>query len=239
MIKVFIYAFALSLFCYGAWQLFLSFQYGAAPGNWKRVDGWLTEELEGFNLPGSKGEKLNALLDQPSVAYAYKVDGLLYYERKELPPCLAPVRAALNGEVSKGEAGGEDDFQFDSNEKIANLLGKHARFNPSTRKMEIQTSTGMIISTDYATNQLGAKWEELPEEQWSDYLYPIKIRYNPDNPHQSVTEPDLLKGAQTLLISGLIFMVIPILMVVALKVHENLTKPDELPDPFQPGGVRR
>jgi len=97
----------------------------------------------------------------------------------------------------------------------------------------------MIISTNYATNQLGAKWEELPEEQWGDYLCPIKVKYNPSNPHQSVTIPDLLKGGQTLLISGIIFMVIPILMVVALKVHENLTKPEELPDPFQQRGPGR
>lgn len=112
----------------------------------------------------------------------------------------------------------------------------HARFNPETRKMEIQTSPGMIVSTNYATNQLGATWEELPEERWGEYLCPIKVKYNPNNPHQSVTVPDLLNGGQTLLISGIIFMVIPILMIVGLKVHEHLTKPEELPDPFQPRG---
>src|SRR5262249_33635741 len=105
MIKLFIYAFAISLFCYGAYQVVTSFQYGAVGANWKSTDGWLTEELEGFDLPGDHGEKLNALLDQPSVAYAYKVDGLLYYERQELPPCLAPVRTALNGDLNASNGG--------------------------------------------------------------------------------------------------------------------------------------
>ncbi|MCA9804837.1 MAG: hypothetical protein KC777_22865 [Cyanobacteria bacterium HKST-UBA02] len=235
MVRIAIILVALGIFLLGGYEIMLSFTWPSNASGWQKTEGWLTD-LGGeyaFRLPGRKARALRFLIQDQHVAYVFFVNDAMYYKYLELPPNLAPVRAALN----KQPAGNDNDLE-DMEEDFSSGYDARpaARFNPETRKLEILTEPGTTISTNFATSHMGDKWEEVGKEAWDQYLPRVTIKYNPKNPEESITEPDFLNGAPTLFWSGVTLIIAAILLTGAIFFHAWVTKPGEEPEPY--GGTR-
>jgi hypothetical protein len=244
MIKVVIYTLALSMLCAGSWELVSSWQYSNKANNWKPIEGWLTGIGDGefdFQLPSKKLKNINFFVSQPHASFVYFVDGLMYYQSQTLPPTLGIVRSSIvDSKLLAGVTGDtksvEESFAEDMESADDRPL---ARYNQDTKKLEVRTEDGMTISSNYGTSHLGEKWEELPRERWDDFMPRVKIKYNPEIPQDSVTDPDLLDGAETLKWTGIWCLIGGILMIAGMRFHEWVTKPAPEPDPFRSGPGRR
>lgn len=217
----------------GIIELQMAFQWPDDPPDWTATEGWLTDigAEYAFQLPGKKAKAIKFLIQDQHVSFVFFDKDNLIFKRLELPPNLAPVRAILN----KTSAAPEDwDDAFDPNSE--ELPG--ARWDDKLKRLEVLTERGMTLSSNIGglqtTNHLGAKWEAVPKEAWDQYLPRVKLKYNPKDPNQCITTPDILNGRQTLLWSGVTFVVAAFLIAAGLIFHHWVTKPEELelPDPL-------
>lgn len=214
MLKILFYPLAFCLACYGLWEFVLSFQYKAERDiakDWTPIEARLVDRGDGMRMPGliaiNPASFLVLLISKPFVEYKYTVNGKKYHHRDQLPPTFAPVRMVISSDIEKEVTPDPKD--------IKDLdLTQHIRYNPETGKPEIPDL------------------EELLEDNWDQYLPKVTIKYNPSDPEKSITDPDKLKGNETLLWSGVWCMILAGLAVGAMKFHEWVTKPTELPDPF-------
>lgn len=223
MIRIAIAVAAIAVFCLGVWEFVLAFQWPGKKTDWKVADGWIAD-VGGeytFNLPG-KARNIDFLIKDQQVTYVFFVGDQMYFKRLELPFNLAPVQAALKKPLSVEDL---ENFQLPNEHLPA------ARFNPETRQLEVMTDPGATISFSHITTHSGVKWAVVGREEWDRYMARIKVRYNPANPDQSITDPDLLNGTQTLIVSGLILVVVSLIMGGGVVFHSTVMQED-VPDPF-------
>lgn len=239
MIKQILTASAVALFALGAYELQLAFQWPKPAAGWKQTDGWLTGAgtEQSLGMPGKAGAileffgKNKKLVQMQQVSFVYFVNGALHYRRLDLPINLAPFFAAMKQSKKGEETSNRDPFE-DENQEVS-----LARFNEETKKLEVCTNQGttmeVTIGSNHAVNHFDQKWEEVPSQSWDQYMPKVIVKYNPANPNQSNTDPDLLDGANTLLWSGICFIGLSALLGAGV-VYDNLaTKPEPEPTPFQ------
>jgi hypothetical protein len=147
-----------------------------------------------------------------------------------------PINLSPFFEAMKQSNKGEKPFSrngFEEGDKEVSL----ARFNEETKRLEVCTDQGttmeVTIGSNHAINHFDQKWEEVPSSSWEQYMPKLLVKYNPANPNQSITDPDLLDGFNNLLWSGICFIGLSALLGAGV-VYDNLaTKPEPEPTPFQ------
>lgn len=75
---------------------------------------------------------------------------------------------------------------------------------------------------DQTTGQLKSNLNEFLDEQIEGNMPKVQIKYNPNEPQESLTDPDKLNGTETLLWSGICTLVLAIIAVFASR---NPVKP--------------
>ncbi|MBZ0187042.1 MAG: hypothetical protein K8F91_12415 [Candidatus Obscuribacterales bacterium] len=226
MFKVLFASIALSVFMWSIYSFVLSAQWSANAGpNWKVVDGWLVDIGGEYSLgmPGKLGRPFNLVITDQHVSYVYFVDDKLYFKNVELPANVFPVRVAIKELLP--------DFSKDIYD-IPNAHLAPAMYDPEKNRLNVVTDPGMVVTMNGLTSRSMVQYKEVGKEEYDNYLYRIKVRYNTANPEESITEPDLLDGASVLQKSGILLLVISVLMGLGLKLHLSVSKEEEIPDPF-------
>ncbi|MBX9692787.1 MAG: hypothetical protein K2Z81_10410, partial [Cyanobacteria bacterium] len=81
-----------------------------------------------------------------------------------------------------------------------------------------------MIGPDGRPN-LGLMLTYVPNDEESDFLRaPVKVKYRPSDPNESVTEKDEMNAYNTLVQSAIACIIISILVPAALFYHSYLTK---------------
>lgn len=211
MLKIMFFPLAFCLACYGLWEFLLSYQYKDVQDkskNWTTTQARLVERGDGIKPPGilglSPASFICLLISKPYLEYKYEVSGKKYRERQQLPPCITFVRLAISKDIT-------DDVQ------------------PDLSEIKELKESDLV---DPGTGKLKTNFNEMVEEQMEMHMPVIGIKYDPADPQKSVTDPDKLKGTETLFWSGIWSIILSGLAVAAAKFHEWITKPTELPDPF-------
>lgn len=75
---------------------------------------------------------------------------------------------------------------------------------------------------DQTTGQLKSNLNEFLDEQIEGNMPKVQIKYNPNDPQESLTDPDKLNGTETLFWSGICTLVLAIVAVFAAR---NPVKP--------------
>lgn len=206
MFRMLVYPLSFCAICYGIWLVLTANQWGDER---TKAKDWLSAEARLVDSDiGIRFNMLNPisypriLFAQPSITYTYKITGKKYEHETRLPPILTPVRISVARKIPEVK-------QPDPSEIKDIDFAQNIRYNPRTGKPEIQN------------------FDELMADSWDQYYPKVSIKYDPADPNQSITDPDMFMGQQTLLWSGIGCFVIAITLVLAMKFHEWVTKPSE------------
>lgn len=206
-LKIMFFPLAFCLACYGLWEFLLSYQYKDTQDkskDWKVTEARLVERNDGIRPPGILG------LSPASFV------------------CLLISKPYVD---YKYEVAGK---KYHERQQLPPCLTfvRLAISKDITDEVKPEVSDSDIDLVDPGTGQLKSSFDELLEKQLEAHMPVIQIKYNPADPEKSVTDPDKLKGTETLFWSGIWSIILAVLAVAATKFHEWVTKPAELPDPF-------
>jgi hypothetical protein len=206
-LKIMFFPLAFCLACYGLWEFLLSYQYKDTQDkskDWKVTEARLVERGDGIKPPGILGiTPASFICLLVSKPYVdYKYE--VASKKYHVRQQLPPCLTFVRLAISK-----------DISDEV---------------KPEV--SDADIDLVDPGTGQLKSSFNELLEKQLELHMPIIQIKYNHADPEKSVTDPDKLKGTETLFWSGIWSIILAALSVAAAKFHEWVTKPTELPDPF-------
>jgi len=209
MLKIMFFPLAFCLAMYGLWEFLLSYQYKEVQDKskgWKVTEARLVERGDGIRPPGILGiTPATFICVLISKPFVeYKYEVAgTKYRERQQLP---PCLTFVRLMISKDIT--EDVMPDPSEIKEVDLI-------------------------DPATNKLKTNMSELLQEQLESYMPKVQIKYNPNDPKESVTDPDKLKGTETLFWSGIWSIILAVLSVAAVKFHEWVTKPTEIEDPFK------
>lgn len=206
MFRMLVYPLSFCAVCYGIWLIMTSNQWGEERAKGK---DWLTAEARLIDTDiGIRFNFINPityprlLLAQPSITYTYKIAGQKFEKERRLPPILTLVRLSVARKIPEVK-------QPDPAEIKDIDISQNIRYNPQTGKPEIMNL------------------DELVADSWDQYYPKVTIRYDKDNPDDSFTDPDMLMGQETLLWSGIGCIIIAIGLILAMKFHEWVTRPND------------
>jgi hypothetical protein len=209
MLKIFFFPLAFCLACYGLWEFLLSYQYKDKQDkskDWIVTEARLIERGDGIKPPGVLGITPAAFICILISKPFVQYKYTVNGKKYEERQQLPPCLTFVRLVISKDI---EEDVKPD----------------PSELK-----DTDLI---DPQTGQLKSNLSDIMEERFESYLPKIQIKYNPGDPQESLTDPDKLKGTETLFWSGIWSIVLSAVAVGAAKFHEWVTKPTEEEfDPF-------
>lgn len=231
------------MFCllvYGVWLILASGAYNekfVKAKDWNTVEGRIVKRDEGVNF-----QMLNPfsypklLLCDPSITFAYTVNGKRYVKEDKLPLCLMFVRLATRGDYDPQAVNEDEEVSFDTMMKESMEL----------RRKSPQQAPDDITKHIYYGEDNKVKFKSLgtmiknatPSEEQMDIVRPrVMVKYRAGDVEDAVTEKDMIKGYECMRQSGIWSIIIAIAAVGGLFFHQWVTKPTE--EDLQPYGGRR
>lgn len=217
------------LLFYGVWLTLAAGTYKdkfEKAKDWSSVEGRIIKRDEGVNF-----SMLNPvtypkiLLCDPSITFAYTVNGKRYVKEDKLPLCLMPVRLATRGDYDPNAINEDEEVDFKTMMKESMAL--HQK-NP---KPEDDVTKHIYYDKDGSVKikHLGTMFKNaMPTEEESDVFRPrVMVKYRAGDVENAVTEKDQIKGYECMFQSGVWSIIIAILGSAALFFHRWVMKPSE------------
>ncbi len=204
MLRVLFYPLAFCLACYGLWEFLLSYQYkekNDKSKDWSVTQAKLVDRGDGIRPPG--------VLGMTPAAFLCVLISKPYVE----------YRYKVNG------------TKYTERQQLPPCLTFVRLAISKEIAQEVLPDASEIKEVDLIDEQTGeikSNLSEVLEERLESYLPTVTIKYNPSDPQQSVTDPDKLKGTETLFWSGIWSIILAAIAVGAMKFHEWVTKPTEI-----------
>lgn len=206
-LKIMFFPLAFCLACYGLWEFLLSYQYKETQDkskDWKVTEARLVDRGDGIKPPGMLGMSPASFICLLISKPFVDYKYVVAEKKYHVRQQLPPCLTFVRLAISKD----------------------------ITEETKQDVPDADIEFVDQDTGQLKSSFDELLEKQQEMHLPVIQIKYDPADPEKSVTDPDKLKGTETLFWSGIWSIILAVLSVAAAKFHEWITKPTETPDPF-------
>lgn len=225
MIRVLFIVISISLFIGGGWSILQSSNWPTKENpDWKSTTGWITEISDGYERDKDPNPA-EFMLSDKHVSYVYFVEGKMYFKDLNLPVNVYPFRVGIKTLIPHYRVN-----PFDA----PNAPLAAARFNAKFNRLEVVTNPGLVASVDGMARRSQVKYKTVTKpEELNHYLNAIKVVYNPEDPYQSITDPDILDGNTVLMRSGIILIVLGIVVIGGIIFHMSVTKEQKIPDPFE------
>ncbi len=228
MFKLISYPIMFILICYGVWLLLAAGQYKdkfVKAKDWNTVQGRVVMRDEGVHFQIYNPMTWHQILVcQPSITFAYTVNGKRIEKTDKLPPCLMLVRIATRGDYDPNGVDEENEPTFrQMMEESAAVRAKHPR-EPVDISKHIYMQDGKVQFRSLGKLMDATK---ISEEERDVFRPRVEVKYRAGDPEEAVTDKDMIKGYEAMFNSGVWGIIIGIVGAAALFFHQWVTKPSQ------------
>lgn len=230
MSKAIFYPLMFCLLVYGIWLMLAAGAYKdkfEKAKDWNTVEGRIVKRDEGVDF-----QVLNPLsypkifLCDPSITFAYTVNGQRYVKEDKLPLCFTFVRLATRGDYDPNAVSEEEEVDFDTMMKQSLELQRR-----SPQKQPDDITKHIYYDKDHSVKIKGLGTmikSAIPSEEQMDIVRPrVMVKYRAGDVESAVTEKDAIKGYECMFQSGIWAIIIAVFATGGLIFHQWVTKPTE------------
>jgi hypothetical protein len=222
------------MFCllvYGIWLVLAAGGYKdkfEKAKDWNTVEGRVVKRDEGVDFQALNPVSwIKVLLCEPSITFAYTVNGKRYVKEDKLPLCLMFARIASRGDYDpQGVNEEEEKTDFETMMKESMEL---QRKNPGKTPDSITNHIYYDKDNSVKIRGLGTMIKNAtPSEEQMDIVRPrVMVKYRAGDIENAVTAKDTIKGYECMFQSGIWSIIIAVLGAGGLFFHQWVTKPTE------------